>query len=335
MEKSSPKVTVTVKNGLAKACFITTLGVIEEVEIKSSEKCVDLVENFCKRHCYGLVIKHVLLAEIKKQLRLQRENREKELSSCGKIGEKKEIEGNCRGGKVKNCRRNEGYAQVYKKKGHRRAASDGSPCLQSVKPLKDIGNSQVEGGKIKEKKKRSFVLGENARKRVGSLEKIIYNKAEKREFPINNLPEYLTRLHEKNKDKDDYQLPIKQFSSELSQTIKSRLIYLRCKEIFQRLRPNEKIQINEETILKHNLESWQAKILHPLLEEICNYHVSLSFDDFFESASALFTSLSPCEVEALVKNNDQLLIKKRNNGLLKANKSTNGMNKIFKTAMKE
>jgi hypothetical protein len=266
---------------------------------------------------------------------VQRENREKELLSCGKIGEKIEAEENCLGEKVKNCKRNEGYAQVYKKKEHRRTVSDGSPCLLSVKPLKDIGNSQVEGGKIKGKKKRSFALGENAEKKVGSLEKIVYNKAEKREFPINNLPEYLTRLHEKNKDKHEYQLPIKQFSSELSQTIKSRLIYLRCQEIFQRLKPNEKKEINEETILKHNLESWQAKILHPLLEEICNYHVSLSFDDFFESASALFTSLCPYEVEALVKNNDQLLIVKQNHGLLKATKSTNGMNKIFKSAMKE
>lgn len=288
MEKTSPKVTIIIKNGTASACFITALGEIENYSIKDTDKSEDLVEIFCKKHCYGIFIKQFLIAELRKQMKaygLNRENIVKNPLLVGKAIKKKDFQDNFIRAKAENTVRNVGYAEIYKKKNHRRTVSDGNSCLKFAKPLRDVENMQKIVIRVKDSRNRSFTPSENQMRKTGSTENL--KKAKAKEDEMENLMDFMLKLQERVKATDVYCSPVKHFSSEQSETIKNRLIYLRCKEIFHQLRLNEQKSLTREFVSDIILDPSKAKILQQLLEEFNKLDICPSFGRLFDTVSYL------------------------------------------------
>ncbi|OMJ65877.1 hypothetical protein SteCoe_37481 [Stentor coeruleus] len=288
MEKTSPKVTVIIKNNTASACFITALGEIENYSIKDSDKSEDLVEVFCKKHCYGIFIKQFLIAELRKQMKafgLNRENIVKNPLLVGKTVKKKDFQDNYPRVKAENTVRNVGYAEIYKKKSHRRAISDGNSCLRFVKPLRDVENIQKTVIRVKDNRNRSFTPSENSMRKNGSSENLKKDKG--KEDEMGNLMDFMLKLQERVKATDVFCSPVKHFSSEQSETIKNRLIYLRCKEIFHQLRLNEQKCLTREFVSGIILDPCKAKILQQLLEEFHKLDICPAFEKLFATNSCL------------------------------------------------
>ena len=126
-------------------------------------------------------------------------------------------------------------------------------------------------------------------------------KLAKREFPIRDLKECITKLHRNLTDEKTTASQQHIFSVEQSIKIQSRLKYLRCLELFEKLMPNSKGFINKNTIKNSTLEQWELDILKPLLNELEKFNEKLTFNDFLESISALFEYLPDSKIEEILK----------------------------------
>ncbi|OMJ70833.1 hypothetical protein SteCoe_31109 [Stentor coeruleus] len=288
MEKTSPKVTIIIKNNTASVCFITDLGEIENYRIKDTNKVEDLVEVFCKKHCYGIFIKQFLITELRKQMKaygLNRENILKNPLPESKIIKKNDFHENYIKTKAENTVKKVGYVEIYKKKTHRRTVSDGNSCFKYVNPLRDVENIQKTVVKIKEIRNRSFTPNENCLNKVGSTKN--FKKGKTKENDIENLIDFLVKLQERIKTDDAFCSPVQHFSSEQSETIKNRLICLRCKEILYKLKFSSQKSLTKEFVSSIILDPSKAKILKQLLRESNKLNICPAFEKLFDTDSYL------------------------------------------------
>ncbi|CAG9313240.1 unnamed protein product [Blepharisma stoltei] len=88
-----------------------------------------------------------------------------------------------------------------------------------------------------------------------------------------------------------------------SEKIVERIKYLRLKEIFEMMDPDENGNISSRTIEKSSLPPTIRAILYPLIEELTNMNETLNFDEFLESVELLLKTLSPGEKSILLMSN--------------------------------
>ena len=274
---------------------------IEQSFVKYNENPAGFVENYCKKHCLGLMAKQLLLFKLQQKLS-EISFCEKNVGNPGFFNDLIKTKENFNDGSFLSENITETKPKVLEKTKihHRRNKSDGYSYVPMQKTLKESNNSNFSHVSMKNPKtsdsRSTTPLNPNknnsgkSNKNINSYKNCSSNakiKPSKRKFPIENLSECISKLQiqAENLKKESFS---KFFSSEQSEKIQKRVKYLRFKEIFDKLKPNSKGFINKNTIKLTTLNEKQISILRPLLEEINKYDENLSFNDFLESIKALF-----------------------------------------------
>lgn len=239
---------------------IQDVGPIEQFIIKQGENPTHAIEEFCKKHCLGLMKKHSLLLECHQKINLIRSRQEsrvldrsiKDDLGCEGVFASFSIS-TVKGENDKDV--GEAWADACNQANsyHRRNKSDGFPL--NSKPLQTLNSNffsvSVRPSSKKTQTKRSVTpfrtpfqalntqsLDFTHNKNHKNPSKLI--KPAKRQFPINNISDCLLKLQKQTKIRS-FSSTKKFFSPEQAEKIQKRLEYLVSKETFAEIKHDNKL----------------------------------------------------------------------------------------------
>lgn len=259
----------------------------EKIVWKKGENPVEALEKYCKKRCVGLLDRLLLMSQMKKELEIM----EFQNLRIGKLGEEEStFDGDF------NPKRSKSMAKSF----HKRVDSDGAKLRPSQLSITKTDNSYSQLSifsampKVLQTTNKSFAVVhhgfQNCKSELQSKNTLIKGRIQK----LVNHQCSTNKLKLKNTSSN-------KFPSELAENIRNRIKYLRCKEIFHQLRPNEKGKINKNTIKFTRLSRWEIDILNPLLQGLKLVNKDLKFKDFFKSIVALSKELPTETFEKLLK----------------------------------